>query len=215
MFSALNPRSMRPSAAEALHHQRRADHEHDRERHFGDDQQAAEPLTVSADRRLAALAQRFHQVDVQRPQRRRQTEDDRRRDAERQGEGDHGPVQADRRERRKAGRIDRHQDAQARRGKAEPEDRARQGEHHAFGEKLAHQAIRRRADRRAHRHLAQPRIAADQQQVRHVRTRDQQQEADRAHQQPHCRLDAAADLFFDRYGECGELQCGRDTRPAR
>ena len=61
-------------------------------------------------------------------------------------------------------------------------DRRRRGEHQALREQLAHEARPRAAERRPHRQLALARGRAHEQQVRHVRARDEQHERDGAHE---------------------------------
>ena len=152
---------------------------------------------------------------MQRPQRRRQPEEQRRHDGQQQREGDDRQIETDRRQRRQARRIDARQHAQRGGGEPDPQHGADDGEHDAFGEQLPHQTLRRRAERRSHRHLAHARVAAHQQQVRHVDARDQQQEADRAHQQPHRGPQLAANLLIEPHRKGRELHLRGHTRPAR
>ena len=62
------------------------------------------------------------------------------------------------------------------------EQRAHQGQQHAFDQQLRHQAAPRGTDGEAHRHFTLARAGPRQQQVREVGARDQQHEAGRAEQ---------------------------------
>ena len=92
-------------------------------------------------------------------------------------------------------------------GDAEADDAAGGGEQQALDQQLPHDAPARRAHRVAHRDLARPCRRARQQQVRHVGARDQQHEADRAHQgQEHDADRAGVEAFVERLDDAdGEL----------
>ena len=77
-------------------------------------------------------------------------------------------------------------------------------EQESFDEQHLEQAAASGADRRAHGHLALARDGAAQDEVRDVRTRDEQHEADRAEQEQQRPLHLAGDLLGERHRGEGE-----------
>ena len=75
---------------------------------------------------------------------------------------------------------------------AQPEQPAKARQHDALDEELPHDSSAARAERRAHGHLARPVRGARQQQVGHVRARNQQDESDRAEQRQEHQADGSA-----------------------
>ena len=73
----------------------------------------------------------------------------------------------------------------------QPERAADNGEHHAFGQELANQARTPGAERSPNRNLALADRRAREQQVRHVCTGDEQDEADRGEQRQQRRTHVA------------------------
>ena len=186
-------------------HQAGPDDEHDGQRHFDDHERASKPLPSAAHRRLLRpLPERVDEIQAQRSQGGQDAEQYGREDAESQREGDDRPVEADRRERRKARRVERDERAQRGRRHHQAEGRATERQHHALGDQLPDQPGGSRADRRPQGQFAQPRVAADEQQVRDVRAGDQQQERDGSHQDPQRRTHPATNLLVDGHGERAE-----------
>ena len=72
------------------------------------------------------------------------------------------------------------------------------GHHHALGEELPHHAATARAERRADGNLPLTRHDARQQQIRHVRTRDEQQTADGGQCEKQRRPHAGRQIRHDR-----------------
>ncbi len=87
---------------------------------------------------------------------------------------------------------------QAQRGEREADGAAGEREQDAFGEQLPQDAGAARAERRADRHLLLARHRARQQQVRHVRAGDEQDEPDRAGQHQQRRAHVADDFLLER-----------------
>jgi hypothetical protein len=77
-------------------------------------------------------------------------------------------------------------------GKQHAERAARQGEQHALGQQLTKQPPAAGPDRNPDGNLARPGAAAGQLQVCHVGARDEEQERDRAEQEPQTRLHLSA-----------------------
>jgi len=110
--------------------------------------------------------------------------------------------------------------ADRRSAEREPQRAARQRQHHAFGEQLLQQPPAACADGGADRDLALAGRRTRQEQVRHVRTRNQQHEADRADEDKQRRAYVLDERFLKRHhaeagrrSECGwefgsELGCG-------
>ena len=81
---------------------------------------------------------------------------------------------------------------------ATPASSAEQGEHDAFGEQLANQAPASTAERHANRDFLLPARGANEQQVRDVGARDEQDDADDAKQQPQHRPRRAGEVLLQR-----------------
>ena len=165
---------------EAADHQAGAREQHERQRHLRDDQCRSAALAADA-----ALLRGIHEIRARHLQRGRHAESHAGQQRDHRDEQQHGRVDADLIDARQIGRTDAHEQAEDRPGHQHAEHAAHDREQHALGQQLTNQAPAPGAERRAHRHLAAPRRGADEQQVRDVRARDQQHEADRTqeHQQ--------------------------------
>ena len=174
----------RGDGRETAREQAGADDEHDRERDLGDDERVARPAGARADRRaLATLAQAVHELDARRLQRRRQTEQAARDERERDGEAERGACPRGSRRGAAGSR------APARSGRAcrparstrraaptrRPARRSRSAAGGPGGRGPAPTAARTTISRSRD-------VARDEQQVRDVRARDEQHEADGAEQ---------------------------------
>ena len=131
--------------------------------------------------------------------RRRQSEDHARHRRDRQREQQHGHVDGD------LGlvgdRIRRHErqdDSQRTVGERRAGHAARHRQKHALGQQLPHQTPAAAAERGAHRHLPLPARGSREQQVRDIGARNQQQQADRAKEDPQVLADAARKCLFER-----------------
>ena len=181
---------------EAADEQPRANQQHDRQRDFCDDQQAAQALaTCTRGAGPSAVLERARQVGTRRLQRRNDPEEETGHQGRCHGRREHAQVEADRGDAREAGgqpganRLDaeiREQDA---------ERRATQGEHHPFDEQRAHQPPPARTERRPDSHLAAADRRPRQHQVGDVGARDQQHQRHRAEQHQHPATDASDEVL--------------------
>ena len=166
--------------------QRRSDQQHQRQRHFDDDQDRAHLVLPEAGARpSAAFLQRRRQIGLRALQRRNQSEDDAGRQRHGDREGDDAPVEARRAApfsptRGSPAVLTDEQRADAGPAHEQPEHAAGEREDDAFGQQLPDDAAARSADGGADRDLAPAAGRAHQQQVGDVGARDQQHEADGA-----------------------------------
>ena len=100
-----------------------------------------------------------------------------------QSRSENREVNGDRFRAGEARRIDGWQDLDTPPGEENTDRGADHGKHHALGEKLAHQPASPCAEGRPDCHLALAPFPPREQQVRHVATRDEQDQAHRAEQQ--------------------------------
>ena len=167
---------------EAAGEECRPDQQHDRQRHFADDQRVAGPVARAALAGAAALAQGRHEVALRHVRSRRQAEDE---------SGEHADGdRVDQRQvvetkideiRHVVGRDPGSQQPGADVGQRDAERRRDGAEQHALGEQLADDAAAPGAEGGPHRHLAGPSGGPGQQQVGDVGAGDEQHEGDRAH----------------------------------
>ncbi len=195
---------------EAPEHEASANEQQHRERHLRHDERVTEALAAAAARdALGAVLERVGQIDAQRAQRRREAEEHARQERDDSREDENGEVEPDARDARDVGWIPpRHQsDAGVRQAKAE--DRARGGQHEALRQELTQHPHPVGPERRAHGHLALPRLGAREQQVRHVGAGDEQQETDRTEEQPDRASDGTDDFVGEREDHGVELHLNR------
>ena len=163
-----------------------ANHQHDGERDFGDDQHTAcDAGACTRGGPLAALPQAVAEADLRHVKRRRQSEEKARHQRHREREDQHHAVDsniADARER--CGR-EGHEGQHPEPRQPDTQEARRQSEQRTFGEQLPDQSPARGADRGAHDHLARADAGARQEQVRHVGARDQEDHHDGAEQHVH------------------------------
>jgi hypothetical protein len=184
---------------EAAQHESRADHEHHRERDLGYHQPTSHSIPRYRCRasRAAFLQRETHRTlaDVEK---RCQTEHH----AREQGRQDreyHDPgVETDVRRTRQAVRVRGDEGLQAAIRQPESGGAPEHGERHPFGHELTQQPRASGAKGRPDREFAVSRLGPGQQQVRHVRARDQQHEADRYLQHPQRTPDVADDIAVQR-----------------
>ena len=114
---------------------------------------------------------------------------------QREGENQHGPVQRDLRlVRDRSRRNQRENSRQTGIGEQHADGTRGEREDQALGEELPYQSPSAGAQRGTDRHLALTRRRLRQQQVRHVRAGDHEQERDRAEQNPDVPGDAAGNV---------------------
>jgi hypothetical protein len=168
-------------ALEAAGHQAGAREESDGDRDLGDDQDAPGAAGISRPQRAHGPPDGRGQVRPRRAQRGGEAEQQPAEDREQRREAEHARVQPD------LFRGHRVRDEQAGTAEVQPaqqphaaprhghaDSAAEQGEESALRQELAHQARAARAQRRADGHFPPPRRRAREQQVGHVRARDQQ-----------------------------------------
>ena len=162
------------------------DEQNQRQRHFHDHEDRARLVLAEAGAGSAgAFLERRAEIRARRLNRGNETEDDAgERAIPASVKSDDPPVHSHQRaafaDAGQIGGVDRQQRANARHAEREAEDAADQRQHDAFGEQLPHDAAAPGAQGRAHRNLAPASGRAHEQQVRDVRARDQQHEADGA-----------------------------------
>ena len=171
-------------------------------------------------RRPAAFLQRGVEVGARSLQRREQTEQDAGAERDDHRERQHAPVERDGRsvfaETRQVGGVDREQRSNG--DDAERPDRARRRRATAPRFRSSSWRMMRPrlgADRGSNRDLALARGRAHQQQVRDVRARDQQHEADRADQHQQRRAHVLDERFLKRRDAEASIRSerGRELRP--
>src|SRR5262249_51844440 len=118
-------------------------------------------------------------------------EDDPRENGEREREPDDRAVDADGVEAGEAPPMETPEERHAPRSEQDAEAAAYAREDHTFGEELSYQAAAAGAERGPHGELRLTRGRAREQQVRHVRARDQEDERDGAEQDQHRRSNVA------------------------
>ena len=162
---------------EAAHQQTGAGQQHERQRHFGDDERAEHAVQPAAAAVTSAVAQRIARV-ARRDECRNETKDDAGRQRDDHRERDHRQIERHLVEPRNRNAIadQREQAAMTQRRDAQPRDAAGGREHQAFGEHLAHQPAASCAKRRSHAELALARGAPRQQQIRDVDAGHEQHE---------------------------------------
>ena len=181
---------------EAAHHERGAGEEHERQRHFGDDQ-CAGPAARSPATGTGPAAGLFHHlvhIGARDLERRREAEEHAGRDADARKERDHHGIDGERHPVRFAKRrvaehrIDRPDTGDA---QHEPHEAADDREHDALDQQLPDDSPSGCTERDSHGNLSRPLRRPRQQQVRDIRARNQQDEADR----PQERVDDQLDLW--------------------
>ena len=173
------------------------------------------PVARSPARLLSGLAHRTRQITSRRVERRNEPADHARGRREQKGEREHGGIHRDfRLIGNSAGRHQGEQRRQTRVTDRRTERSSGQCEDQALGEQLAHQPAPVGAECDAHDHLALPRAGSGQEKIRHVRTRDQQQQADRADEHPDVPGDRARERLRERQQTDTPL-VGELTRLAR
>ena len=161
--------------------QGRGDEQRQCQRHFADDQSAAQPQPAGACRRPArAVLEGLGHARPRRLDRRHQAEDERRREGEHGREADESQVDVHllpaRDESRNLRRHVARDELEADPGHRERGRHRREREDPALEQQLARDAHPARANRKAYRHLPLPFGAARQQQAGHVRAGDEQHE---------------------------------------
>ena len=188
---------------ETLDQQSGASEEHQRECHFGDDQETAQPAARTA---KAALALRIPspslepgmEIGPRRADCWRQAKDDAGEDRYGERERENRSVDAEHVEPRDVAGIDRPYDIETRQRDQQADRPAHQAEQHALEKQLSHQALPRRAERGADRHFFLAAGGTRQQQVGDIRAGDQQHERDRSEEHEHCPAHVADDLLEQR-----------------
>ena len=181
-------------------HQTGRDEQHQRQRDFGDHERLAkEHLPAAAGHAAARLAERGGDVLRRRVERRREPEDDARGRRHEQREEQDGRVQRDLGlVGNRVWRHEREDRLQSRSGQGGAERAAAHGEHQALDEKLPNDPRPACAECGAHRHLLLPLDGFRQQQIRDIGAGDQQQQTDRAEQDPQILADAAGKGLLER-----------------
>ena len=199
-FGLRKPRSALLQLDEAAHQQTGAGQQHERQRHFGDDERAEHAVQSAAAAVTARLRASASLAAAGRDERRHDAEDDAGDERGDHRERDHRQIERRLVEPRNRNAIanQREQAAMTQRRDGQPRDAARHREHQAFGEHLAHQPPALRAERGAHADLALARGAARQQQIRDVDAGHEQHEHDGAHQREQRRPELADHLFLQR-----------------
>jgi hypothetical protein len=126
---------------EAADHQRGAHQQDHRQGDLGDDERVAQPLPAAAGARAArAFFQRIVQVGARHLPSGREPEQHARADGDCGREREHTRVDREHHPERLVGRHGGHDEIEAPQGNHDAEGRATQGEQHALGEQLAHDA---------------------------------------------------------------------------
>ena len=110
-------------------------------------------------------------------------------DRDERGEGERPAVERDLIHAREIRRRERDEHAEPAPRQGEARDAAEDAERRALDQQFAHELGPAGAERRADRQLVLPAVGPHQQQVGDVRARDEQHQADRAHQHPQHRRD--------------------------
>src|SRR3989454_9297976 len=183
------PRILCEQKSEAFHHQAGTDQEHQSKRHFGDNEHAAEAMAAAAGGPPAAFFQRIVEVGARSLPGRGQPGDYTGQDGQEESEGQRSCVH------RQAvpvtevlDHIGRHtgpQDVDSPDGHYEAQSRAESGKQDTLSEQLAEDTPSASSQRRANGDLPLPASGARKLEVRDVGARDEQNEADSAHQQQH------------------------------
>ncbi len=150
----------------------------------------------------AALLDCRVQIDTRRLECGNQAEDEARHERDDRREREHSPVDADASsvdtDARNASRVDRQQRTDADHADHEPEHATHRREHDALRQQLADDSATARTDGGTNRELPLADGRANQQQVRDVRARDQQNEAHSGQQHPQRRSDVSDDDLLHR-----------------
>jgi len=113
-------------------------------------------------------------------------------------ERQHGDVERDVFEARQVSRSEGHEQCQRARGKGETDKPAKQAENHALDQQFSSDPPRAGAERGTNRQLLLPGLGSDEEQIRHVRARDEEHHTDGAGQHPqHC-PHVADEIVFQR-----------------
>jgi hypothetical protein len=115
------------------------------------------------------------------------------------GEAEHRPAQRDLVEPRQVGRREGQQPAHAERGDHHARQAAGRRQHERLGDELPRDPAASRAERVADREFALARGSLREEQVRHVRARDEEQEEDGAEENVQGRPDAAGERRLQRH----------------
>ena len=183
----------------------RRDEQHDCHRDLGDDERSTNPFARHrATLRSLRLRERVAQLATHPPPRGDHAHADRRdrRDADREQE--HLPVHAHFVHARQVPRLQREQELHAGEGHRNAKHRGAQGKEERLGETLLHHPRAAGTERDAERYLRLSRGHPRNQQVHHVRARDEQQQERAGEEDRECALRAADDLFLERH-ECDVL----------
>ena len=197
-------------------HQARADEQDDRQRHLRDHEAVPETPPAAAGRCVApAFFHRVRQVRSQQARGGGDAEDHGgdERDADR--EQQHAPVDGRARDTGNARWVPPREQAHTTPGQRQTGGGADTGEHETLGQQLPDEAGRAGPERRAHGHLALPRFRAREEKIGHVGAGDEQQEADRAEEEPDRAADGTDDLFPQREDDGVELHRLGIEPPAR
>ncbi len=179
---------------EVAHHEARAGEERQSQGELADDQDTGPAAHANAGGAGAStFLEHFVDVGFGDVQRRRQTEQDPGAERDRGEEGDDGAVHGELNPVRLAdilrGGVE---ETDADVGERQAEHTADDGKQHALDQQLPHDPPAVGAERDAHGNLARPVRRAREQQVGDVGARDEQHEADGAHQRQEYRADRAA-----------------------
>jgi len=128
---------------------------------------------------------------------REQAEQQSRKHRHRAGESEHRQIDHDLVQPRQIRRCQSHEDLQAAVGERHAGQPADQAQRQAFDHEPTCQSSRAGAERRADRELRSACFRPDEQQIRDVRTRDQQQDADAPEQHPQELAHVTDDVFLD------------------
>ena len=171
--------------------------------HSAIDQGRAQPGALAAGGcAVAALAlQRPLQVHAPGLKRRHHAEEQAGTDRHDQRDRQHAEIDGDVGDARDVGRRERDEHPNTQHGQSRAKRRRNHGEQKAFGRELTHQPRPGRPKRGAHGHFAAARRAARQEQVGHVRARDEQDEAHGGQQHEQRRTDRPEDDSRQRFDE--------------
>ena len=184
---------------ERADHQARADQQHQRERHLGDDERVARAMTLPAGAGGAsAAAKRRFDPWTRIFEHRNRAKQQARCQRQRQREQQHRAVDGDLVDPRDVAGRERHQHSQRADGHAEPGGAAKQTEHEALDQQLARDLRASGAQRRPDGQLLLARLGPNQQQVGDVGAGDQHHDADHSHQHPQHGLHVADDIGLER-----------------
>ena len=193
-LSSATPVSVRLQILEAADEEPGAEEQQEAERDLRGHQ------SLSQEQRPAGAGDRAHRVLQRRPrigparaQRRQQPEDDASQARQAEGERQNSQIRfGTDEERLPVGWDERQQTLRQHERERQAGHAAGERQDQALDEQLAHQPAARRAEREAHGNLLLPHEASSDQQVRHVGARDEEHQADHAHQHDERRREVVA-----------------------